>query len=32
LRITDIQNNKVDWETVPFTDFDDDKVTSGKAI
>ncbi len=28
LRITDIQNNKVDWETVPFTDFDDDKVAS----
>lgn len=28
MRITDIQNNKVDWETVPFTDFDDDKVAS----
>ena len=28
LRITDIQNNKVDSETVPFTDFDDDKVAS----
>ena len=28
LRITDIQNNKVDWGTVPFTDFDDDKVAS----
>ena len=28
LRITDIQNNKVDWETVPFTDFDDGKVSS----
>ena len=28
LRITDIQNNKVDWETVPFTDFDDDRVAS----
>ena len=28
LRITDIQNNQVDWETVPFTDFDDNKVSS----
>ena len=28
LRITDIQNNQVDWETVPFTDFDEDKVSS----
>ncbi len=28
LRITDIQDNKVDWETVPFTDFDDNKVSS----
>jgi len=26
LRITDIQNNKVNWETVPFTDFDNDKA------
>ena len=28
MRITDIQNNQVDWETVPFTDFDDNKVSS----
>ena len=28
LRITDIQNNQVDWKTVPFTDFDDNKVSS----
>ena len=28
MRITDIQDNKVDWETVPFTDFDDNKVSS----
>ena len=28
LRITDIQNNQVDWKTVPFTDFDDKKVSS----
>ena len=28
LRITDIQNNQVDWGTVPFTDFDEDKVSS----
>ena len=28
LRITDIQDNQVDWETVPFTDFDEDKVSS----
>ena len=28
LRITDIQNNHVDWDTVPFTDFDDKKVSS----
>ena len=27
LRITDIQNNQVNWETVPFTDFDNDKVS-----
>ena len=26
LRITDIQNNRVDWDSVPFTDFDEDKV------
>ena len=26
LRITDIQNNKVNWETVPFTDYDDNKA------
>lgn len=26
LRITDIQNNKVNWETVPFTDYDNNKV------
>lgn len=26
LRITDIQENKVDWNTVPFTDFDETKV------
>ena len=26
LRITDIQNNKVNWKTVPFTDFDDKKA------
>ena len=28
LRITDIQNNKVNWDTVPFTDFDDNKAKS----
>lgn len=28
LRITDIQDNKVNWNTVPFTDFDDNKVSS----
>ena len=28
LRITDIQNNQVDWGTVPFTDFDENKVSS----
>ena len=27
LRITDIQNNRVDWDSVPFTDFDEDKVS-----
>ena len=27
LRITDIQNNHVDWDSVPFTDFDEDKVS-----
>ena len=26
LRITDIQDNQVDWGTVPFSDFDDNKV------
>lgn len=26
LRITDIQNNKVKWETVPFTNYDDNKA------
>ena len=26
LRITDIQNNIVNWETVPFTNYDKDKV------
>lgn len=26
LRITDIQNNFVDWDTVPYTDFNDEKV------
>ena len=26
LRITDIQNNSVDWETVPFVEIDDEKV------
>jgi len=28
LRITDIQNNKVNWETVPFTDFEESKVSN----
>lgn len=28
LRITDIQNNQVDWDTVPFTNFDANKVSS----
>ena len=28
LRITDIQNNQVDWDTVPFTNFDTNKVSS----
>ena len=28
LRITDIQDNQVDWETVPCTDFDENKVSS----
>ena len=28
LRITDIQDNQVDWGTVPFTDFGDNKVAS----
>ena len=26
LRITDIQDNKVDWESVPFTDYDEKKA------
>ena len=26
LRITDIQNNKVNWETVPFTDYDNNRA------
>ena len=26
LRITDIQNNKVNWETVPFTNYDNNKA------
>ena len=26
LRITDIQDNRVDWESVPYTDYDDAKV------
>ena len=26
LRITDIQNNKVNWESVPFTDYDEKKA------
>ena len=28
LRITDIQNNNVQWDTVPYTDFDDNKAES----
>ena len=28
LRITDIQDNQVNWNTVPFTNFDEDKVSS----
>ena len=28
LRITDIQNNKVNWETVPFTDYDKNKAAA----
>ena len=28
LRITDIQDNQVNWDTVPFTDFDEEKVSS----
>ena len=28
LRITDIQDNKVNWNTVPYTDFDDKKATA----
>ena len=28
LRITDIQDDKVDWESVPFTDFPEDKVAN----
>ena len=26
LRITDIQDNKVNWKTVPFTDYDEKKA------
>ena len=28
LRITDIQDNKVNWETVPYTDFNEKKVSA----
>ena len=28
LRITDIQNNSVQWDSVPYTDFDENKVKS----
>ena len=28
MRITDIQDNKVNWDTVPYTDFDDKKATA----
>ena len=28
LRITDIQDNQVNWNTVPFTNFDEDKASS----
>lgn len=28
LRITDIQNNRVEWDKVPYTDFDEKKVLS----
>ena len=28
LRITDIQDNQVDWENVPYADFNEDKVSS----
>ena len=28
LRITDIQNNTVDWDTVPYTDFDEHKANA----
>ena len=28
LRITDIQNNSVQWESVPYTDFDENKAKS----
>ena len=28
LRITDIQDNQVDWENVPYADFNEDKVPS----
>ena len=28
LRITDIQNNNVQWDTVPYTDFDTNKAES----
>ena len=28
LRITDIQDNKVEWNSVPFTDYDEDKASA----
>ena len=28
LRITDIQDDKVNWDSVPFTDFPEDKITN----
>ena len=28
LRITDIQNNRVNWQTVPFTNYDEQKATA----
>ncbi len=32
LRITDIQDNQVDWENVPYADFNEDKVPSYISI